>query len=71
MKVSEPDDGQGDGNTADDVQITTNGRIFVRAERSAQGNRRVYTVTYRATDASGNTGYGSADVVVPHDRSGK
>jgi hypothetical protein len=71
VKVSEPDDGQGDGNTDDDVQITADGRIFVRAERSAQGNRRVYTITYRATDASGNIGYGSADVVVPHDRSGK
>lgn len=65
VTVSEPDDGQGDGHTMDDVQVTSDGRIFIRAERSAKGNGRVYTVTYRATDVAGNVGYSSAAVVVP------
>lgn len=69
VQVSQPDDGQGDGNTADDVQITSNGRILVRAERSATEGDRTYTITYRATDASGNTGFGSATVVVPKSNS--
>lgn len=65
VRVSELDDGQGDGNTVDDVQIGTGGQIQLRAERSGKGNKRVYTITYKATDASGNIGYGSADVIVP------
>jgi hypothetical protein len=65
IEVSQPDDGQGDGHTPGDVQVTPAGRIFVRAERSATNGARVYTVTYRATDASGNTGFASATVFVP------
>lgn len=71
VKVTEPDDGQGDGNTTGDVQVTADGRVFLRAERSGGGNGRVYTLTYRATDAAGNVGFGSADVTVPKNRSGK
>lgn len=65
VRASEPDDGQGDGSTADDVQIGPDGQIQLRAERSGKGNQRVYTITYKATDASGNIGFGSADVIVP------
>jgi hypothetical protein len=40
--------------------------LALRAERKATGSGRVYTVTCRATDGSGNTGAGrSATVVVP------
>jgi von Willebrand factor type A domain len=70
VEVSQPDDGQGDGHTADDVQITADGQVFVRAERSATDGPRVYTITYRATDQAGNVGFGSATVTVPRDASG-
>ena len=64
---SEPEDGQGSGNTPGDIVTTEDGRIFVRAERSGTGSSRVYTITYRATDAAGNSTTASADVRVPHD----
>lgn len=41
LEVSEPDNGQGDGDTADDVQVTPDGHIFVRAERSGNDGERV------------------------------
>jgi hypothetical protein len=42
----------------------------LRAEREGNGLGRVYTVTYKATDAAGNETRVSVDVVVPHDQSG-
>ena len=63
---SEPDNGTGDGDTANDVMIDGDGSIQLRAERSGSGPGRIYTISYRATDASGNVGFGSAEVVVPH-----
>jgi hypothetical protein len=68
IEVSGPDNGQGDGDTTDDVQVTPDGHIFVRAERSGNNGERVYTITYRATDAAGNTAYASATVNVLHDQ---
>lgn len=68
---TEPFDGQGDGNTTDDIDIREDGRIFVRAERSGSNNDRIYTITYKAIDISGNIGYGSAEVLVPHDKGKK
>lgn len=62
------DEELGDGNTTDDIQVTADGRIYLRAERS--GNNvagREYTVTYKATDASGNSATASCNVSVPHD----
>ena len=56
----------GAGHTENDV-ILTNGLIRVRAERAGTGSGRRYVVTYRATDASGNTATASAKVLVPHD----
>jgi hypothetical protein len=67
---SEPDNGIGDGNTDNDIQGADIGTadfgIALRAERSGPGAGRVYTLTYRATDASGNTTEASTTVVVPH-----
>jgi hypothetical protein len=66
---NEPDDGLGDGDTPNDIQgvtLNTDDRSFLlRAERSAKGTGRVYTATYRATDASGNGRNASAVVTVP------
>uniref|UniRef100_UPI002869E759 hypothetical protein n=1 Tax=Deinococcus sp. TaxID=47478 RepID=UPI002869E759 len=52
----------------DDIQITPDGRIFLRAQRSGQATSRVYTLTYKATDAAGNASFATATVDVPHDQ---
>jgi hypothetical protein len=65
---NEPDNGLGDGDTAKDIEIRSDGRIFLRAERSGTGNGRVYTLTYKATDSDGNVTYATALVKVPKSR---
>ena len=60
------DDTQGDGNTTDDIQVDSDGNIYLRAERSGKGDGRVYAIVYEAEDASGNTMQGTATVTVPH-----
>jgi hypothetical protein len=64
---NEPDDarGNGDGHTFGDIQLVDGDSFLLRAERSATGSGRVYTVTYRATDACGNTAQAAASVIVP------
>ena len=66
----EPDDapGIGDGTTKKDIDADIGTSVFIfklRAERAGEGDGRVYTVTYTATDASGNPASTSATVVVP------
>ena len=69
---NEPDSGLDKEDIPNDVQGTslgTDDRSFsLRAERSGAGNGRLYTVTYRATDASGNSRLATATVTVPHDQ---
>jgi len=65
---NEPNDGQGDGHTSDDILIDGDGNIYLRAERSSTGDDRVYTITYEAMDAIGNNTQASATVTVPHDK---
>jgi hypothetical protein len=68
---SEPDDapGNGDGKTKNDIQGADIGtfdlQVKLRAERQNAGPGRIYTVTYQATDQSGNIAYGFAEVFVP------
>ncbi|QLE59736.1 hypothetical protein FD725_29340 (plasmid) [Nostoc sp. TCL26-01] len=62
---NEPDNGLGDGDTAGDIEIRPDGRIFLRAERSGNGNGRIYTLTYSATDSAGNVTYSTTQVTVP------
>ncbi len=64
---SEPDNAPGgaDGNTTDDVVAVDKDTFRLRAERNENGSGRVYTLTYRATDACGNTTTRSATVRVP------
>ena len=66
---SEPDNGLGDGDTISDIQDaalgTADTEISLRAERQGGGDGRIYTVTYRATDASNNGDQAVAVVVVP------
>ncbi len=63
------DEGLGDGNTVDDIQVTDDGRIYLRSERSGNNPEgRKYTVIYKATDASGNSSTASCEVLVFHDQ---
>lgn len=71
---SEPDEGLGDGDEPNDIQAVGGGPIafgtdvrsfLLRAERSGAGNGRIYTVTYSAKDAAGNSVSASAQVIVP------
>jgi hypothetical protein len=70
----EPDDASGgsDGRTLGDIQGaevgTADRSMLLRAERLVTSDGRVYTVTYTATDASGNEVIDSAEVVVPRSR---
>jgi len=56
-----------------DAQLGTDDRSFSLAAKRAGTNQagRIYTVTYSATDASGNKATASATVTVPHDQSKK
>ncbi|MCK4752979.1 MAG: DUF5011 domain-containing protein [Planctomycetes bacterium] len=65
---NESDDGSGDGHTSDDIEIDEDGSIYLRAERSGNGEGRIYTITYEATDASGNSTVKSETVEVKRNR---
>jgi predicted extracellular nuclease len=66
---NEPDDGTGDGDTANDIVIVDDDSLRLRAERAGDGSGRVYTITWRATDDCGNSVTDSATVTVPLNRS--
>jgi hypothetical protein len=71
---NEPDNGNGDGNTTNDIQDadfgTPDEHFKLRAERRGNGDGRKYTIVYQASDASGNTEDDTVCVRVPHDQSG-
>ena len=60
------DNTTGDGHTTGDIQVDADGNIAVRAKRSGTGDGRRYAITYRATDAAGNSSTANAIVTVPH-----
>jgi hypothetical protein len=70
---SEPDaaPGNSDGATTGDIDDATagtaDGDLLLRAERDGRGPGRVYTLTYKAVDRSGNATPAIATVTVPHD----
>jgi hypothetical protein len=62
----EPDNGNGDGNTVNDIVIAADCRsVQLRSERAGPLNGRVYHVTLRVTDASGNSTTKVVLVTVP------
>jgi probable HAF family extracellular repeat protein len=71
---NEPDDapGDGDGHTIQDLYGadlgTADRAVWLRAERNTSGSGRLYTLRYRALDASGNAGEASRVVSVPLSR---
>lgn len=64
---NEPDNGEGDGDTVDDIVVLDETTFLLRAERSGLGDGRIYTATYEATDSCGNTTTETVIITVPHD----
>jgi hypothetical protein len=64
---NEPENGTGDGDRAPDWVLTGGLGVELRAERAGSGTGRIYAVTVRCTDASGNSSTRDAYVTVPHD----
>ena len=62
---NEPDNGDDDGNTINDIVIVDSTHFQLRAERSGVGTGRIYTITYTVTDACGNSTTQSVTVTVP------
>ena len=67
----EPNNSGGDGNTTNDIVIANDCKsVNLRSERMGNGNGRVYTITFKVTDASGNVSTATAKVTVPHSQNG-
>jgi predicted extracellular nuclease len=64
---NEPDNGTGDGDTANDLVQIDDYSFDVRAERAGGGEGRTYSFTYRAVDICGNAAEATGNVFVPHD----
>jgi len=62
----EPVGDHGTGDTSPDARILE-GQAQVRAERSGEGNGRVYRISFRAEDGRGGQCEGAVTVCVPHD----
>lgn len=69
IRQDEPTNKLGDGDTDIDGGIGT-GTASVRAERSGNGDGRVYHIGFSATDGAGGTCSGTVLVGVPHDDDG-
>ncbi|MGK4007619.1 hypothetical protein WMF31_33670 [Sorangium sp. So ce1036] len=67
----EPRNDTGDGNTEVDIANLGCGSVDLLAERKGNGDARIYTLGFRAVDASGNVTEGECHVIVPHDQGGK
>ena len=71
VSSDEPDDANADGSTINDIVIAADCKsLQLRAERKGDGNGRVYTVTLKVTDTSGNVTTTTATVTVPHAQNG-
>jgi len=63
----EAEDADADGSTLNDIVIAADCKsVQLRGERAGNSNGRVYTITFRVSDASGNITRATATVVVPH-----
>jgi hypothetical protein len=61
----------GDGSTLNDIVIAADCKsVQLRSERVGGGNGRVYTITFKVTDASGNVATATAKVTVPKSQNG-
>lgn len=66
IESSEPEDGEGDGNTWMDWEITGALRANLRAERSGSGPGRTYTLEVTCADMAGLSTAATTTVTVPH-----
>jgi hypothetical protein len=64
VTANEPVVGAGSGNTEFDWRIVGELEVELRAERSGQGNGRIYTVHVACADSAGNESTSSVDVTV-------
>lgn len=62
---NEPDNGLGDGDTSNDIEVVNDHLVRLRAERSGKGDGRIYTIIIKATDSAGNTTTETVTVRVP------
>ena len=65
VSSNEPVNGNGDGNTAPDWEITGDLTVDLRAERSGNGNGRIYTISLECEDDAGNLSNTAVQVTVP------
>jgi hypothetical protein len=71
VSSDEPENSVGDGNTLNDIVIAPGCKsVQLRAERIGSGNGRVYTITFKVTDGSGNSTTATAKVTVPKSQNG-
>ncbi|MEO7265962.1 MAG: T9SS type A sorting domain-containing protein [Ferruginibacter sp.] len=70
VESNEPINGQGDGDTSPDWEITGDYSVKLRAERAASGTGRIYTITVECTDGSGNKTQSATTVRVSHNITG-
>jgi uncharacterized repeat protein (TIGR01451 family) len=62
----ETENGNGDGNTNNDIVITPDCKsVQLRRERSGNGNGRVYKITLKVKDSSGNVATAVRQIFVP------
>jgi hypothetical protein len=62
----EAENGGGSGNTLNDIVIASDCKsVQLRAERENSADGRVYTITFKVTDSSGNVGTKTSKVQVP------
>ena len=71
VSSDEPDDANADGHTINDIVIAPDCKsVQVRAERKGDSNGRVYVVTLKVTDTSGNVSTAKAKISVPNSQNG-
>ena len=71
VSSDEPENSGGDGSTLNDIVIAADCKsVQLRSERMCNSDGRVYTITFKVTDSSGNTTTATVKVTVPHSQNG-
>jgi hypothetical protein len=70
IKQDEAVDAPGSGSTCPDAAGVGTSTASVRAERTGQGDGRLYHIAFRADDGRGESCTGTVSVCVPHDANG-
>src|SRR5262249_33551742 len=68
VSSNEPANGRGDGNTSPDWLVIDAHHVQLRAERSGNGNGRIYALKLTCIDGAGNATVRTANVMVPHNQ---